>query len=93
MEIARVSGGRADLPESTVDLSPTYDDIMENLRIRYVITYKSSSDATSSLPRTVRVELVNPRTGGPLEIVDSNGKTIRANVIAQDSDTPALSGQ
>jgi Ca-activated chloride channel family protein len=93
MEIARVSGGRAYFPESTVDLSPTYDDIMENLRIRYVITYKSSSDATSSLPRTVRVELVNPKTGGPLEIVDSNGKTIRANVIAQDSYTPVLSGQ
>jgi hypothetical protein len=36
----------------------------------------------------VRIELVNPRTGGPLEIVDANGKTIRANVIVQDNYIP-----
>src|SRR5581483_7753679 len=92
MEIATVSGGRAYFPENTLDLSPTYDDIMENLRIRYVITYKSSSPASSRLARTVRVELVNPTTGEPLEIVDSNGKAIRAKVILQDTYTPVPSG-
>lgn len=82
-EIARASGGRAYAPENMIDLSATYDDMMENLKVRYVITYRSSSDGDLSIPRTVRVELVNPSNGEPLEIVDSNGKTIRAKVVVR----------
>ena len=74
-------------PETTIDLSDIYDDMMENLRVRYVITYKSSNTASLSAPRTVRVELVNPKTGGPLQIVDANGKKIDANVIVEESYT------
>ena len=92
-EIAKASGGRFYAPEETIDLSATYDDIIENLKVRYVIAYKSSTDADSNSPRTVRVELVNARTGDPLQIVDANGKTIRAKVIFQDTYTPrAVSG-
>lgn len=39
------SGGRAYFPENTADLCPIYDDMMENLKVRYVITYRSSLDA------------------------------------------------
>ena len=93
-EIARASGGRAYSPENTIDLSPIYDDIMENLKVRYVITYRSSNDADLNTPRTVRVELVDPKTGGPLQIVDANGRTIPANVIVQESYVPsAAAGQ
>ena len=31
-----MSGGRGYSPQSTSDLSATYDDMMENLRVRYV---------------------------------------------------------
>jgi hypothetical protein len=61
---------------------------MENLRLRYVITYQPSTHADLSLPRKVRVELVSPKTGEPLQIVDANGKTISASVIVQDTYTP-----
>jgi VWFA-related protein len=88
-EIARVSGGRAYAPEDTVDLSPYYDDMMENLKVRYVITYRSSTNLSPDTPRTVRVELVDPSTGGPLQIVDSNGRTIRYNVILEDRYVPS----
>jgi hypothetical protein len=88
-EIARASGGRGYSPSSTVDLSPFYDDAMENLRLRYVITYRSSSQGNPNSPRAVRVELVDPKTGRPLQIVDTNGKIIRTNVIVQDSYTPS----
>jgi VWFA-related protein len=89
MEIARVSGGRLYSPGTTIDLSGIYDDIMENLKVRYVITYKSSGHTASTSPRTVRVELVNPSTGGPLQIVDANGRTIPAKVIVEESYTPS----
>ena len=87
-EIATSSGGRLYSPDTMIDVSAIYDDIMENLRVRYVITYRSSSNADPRLPRTVRVELIDPNTGGPLEIVDQNGHTIRADVVIQASYIP-----
>jgi VWFA-related protein len=80
LAIAKAAGGRMYSPSGTLDLSPTYDDIMENLRIRYVITYKSSNAGTA-IPHTVRIELVDPRTGKPLEIMDSQGRAVRASPI------------
>jgi len=86
-EIAGVSGGRLYSPNSTFDLSAVYDDMMENLRVRYVIQYKSPS-ADSDIPRTVRIELVNPQTGGPLEILDASGKPAPAKVSVQATYVP-----
>jgi Ca-activated chloride channel homolog len=87
-EIARASGGRLYSPGSMFDLSGVYDDIMENLRVRYVITYKSGSDRDLSSARTVRVELVDSRTGGPLEIIDASGKAVRSKIFVEDSYIP-----
>lgn len=92
-EIARVSGGRAYFPDSTLNLSAIYDDLIENLKVRYVITYKSSHSGDLSTPRKVRVSLVDPKTGGPLDIVDSNRKKIRANVIEDQTYVPALAAK
>jgi Ca-activated chloride channel homolog len=36
LEIARISGGRMYSPATTIDVSAAYDDMMENLRVRYV---------------------------------------------------------
>jgi hypothetical protein len=87
-DLARVSGARAYVPENTFDLAPIYDDVLANLKVRYVITYTSSSNLDRDSPRTVRVELIDPKTRGPLQIVDSNGKTVRAKIVVQDSYTP-----
>jgi hypothetical protein len=87
-EIAKASGGRLYSPGSTFDLSGVYDDIMENLRVRYVITYTSTEDRDLSAARTVRIELVDSRTGGPLEIVDANGKLVHSKVFVEDRYMP-----
>ncbi len=87
-EIATSSGGRLYSPDTLIDLSAVYDDIMENLRVRYVISYRSSSNADPHLPRKIRVELIDPNRGGPLEIVDQSGRTIRADVVLQDAYVP-----
>jgi Ca-activated chloride channel homolog len=87
-EIARASGGRLYSPSISIDLSVIDDDIMENLKVRYVITYKSSAAGNLDSPRKVRVELVNPKTGGPIQIVDASGKTIHAHVVLEDSYVP-----
>jgi Ca-activated chloride channel homolog len=88
-EIARASGGRLYSPSISIDLSVIDDDIMENLKVRYVITYKSSAAGNLDSPRKVRVELVNPKTGGPIQIVDASGRTIPAHVVLEDSYVPS----
>ena len=88
-EIARASGGRLYSPTTSVDLAGIYDDVMENLKVRYVITYKSSATGNLNSPRTVRVELVNPKTGAPIQIVDASGKTIHAHVVLEGSYVPS----
>ncbi|HLI29888.1 MAG TPA: VWA domain-containing protein [Terriglobia bacterium] len=92
-KLASASGGRAYFPEADIDVPPIFDDIMENLRLRYIITYVSSSPASAGSPRSIRIALVNPKTGQPLQISDSNGKAVRATVIVQQKYTPgAISG-
>jgi Ca-activated chloride channel homolog len=86
--VAKVSGGRAYLRDLTTDVSAVYDDMMEHLRVRYVIRYVSSNPASTGRPRSVRIALVNPDTGAPLRIVDDAGKVIATNVVAQGSYTP-----
>jgi VWFA-related protein len=86
-ELATASGGRLYSPQSTLNLTGIYDDLMENLRVRYVITYRPAGGADLAAPRTVRVELLDP-AGGPLEIVDANGRVVRSKVFVQDSYVP-----
>jgi VWFA-related protein len=88
-KIAIAAGGRLYSPELIFDLGAMYDDLMENIRVRYVITYQSSIDADVSLPRTVKVELVDSRTGGPLKVSDANGRTVPVKVIAEEKYVPA----
>ena len=87
-QIAVACGGRMYSPEAIVDLAAIFDDLMENLRVRYVITYRSTSDPNVNRARTVRVELVDSRTSGPLRIADASGKTVRSTIIAKDSYVP-----
>ena len=61
-----------------------YDDVMEHLRIRYVITYVPDGPARDGARHAVRVELID-RNGGPLRIVDEAGRPVAARVIAQTS--------
>jgi Ca-activated chloride channel family protein len=86
--LAKASGGRAYVPDSDLEVPAIYDDLMENLRVRYVIKYVSSNTATVGPPRNIRVELIDPNTGGPLKIHDANGKIVAAKVYLQASYTP-----
>jgi VWFA-related protein len=87
-KIAKDSGGRAYMIQSDTDLPAVYDDIMENLRIRYVITYVSSNPSSAGPPRSIRVDLVDPKTGQALRIRDASGKPIAAKVFLQETYTP-----
>ncbi len=88
--LARTSGGRAYVDATTMAAPASYDDIMENLRVRYVITYVSSQPATATAPRKVEVKLVHPKMDTPLRITDASGRLVTARAIAEASYTPAV---
>ncbi len=87
-ELAAASGGHAYVLESDLEVPAVYDSIMENLRLRYVITYVSSNAESSSRPHRIHVKLVDPKTGEALKIRDSNGKAITANVFVLENYSP-----
>jgi hypothetical protein len=60
-----------------------YDDIMENLRIRYVVTYVSPRPIADLTPRQVQVRLVDQSTGEAPRLVDASGRRVTARVIAE----------
>jgi VWFA-related protein len=82
-EIARASGGRFYTASSALNLSGVYDDVMENLRVRYLITYKSSTRGDLAAARSVRIVLADPKTGEP-----AGGKAARSNVLVESSYIP-----
>jgi VWFA-related protein len=92
-ELARASGGRLYSPSTSVELPPIYDDILENLKVRYVITYKSSTGGDLNVPRKLRVVLIDPKTGGPLQIASGSGKSVQAHVVLEESYIPNKAAQ
>jgi VWFA-related protein len=90
--VAKASGGRAYMVKSEVEVPGIYDDIMENLRVRYVITYVSSNTNTIGPPRSIRIDLIDPATAGTLKIRDAAGKVIPAKVFVQATYSPTVPG-
>jgi len=91
--LAKASGGRAYALQSDPEIPAIYDDIMENLRVRYVVTYVSSNTASFGPPRKIQVDLVDPKTGQTLKIHDATGKPVAAKVFVQQTYDPgAASG-
>jgi Ca-activated chloride channel family protein len=82
--LANSSGGRAYLRDTELDVAAVYDDMMEHLRVRYVLTYPAPTANRDA--RTIRVDLVDPRTGAPLRVVDPSGKAITAKVAISRED-------
>jgi Ca-activated chloride channel family protein len=78
--VARVSGGRAYLRETDLDVPAAYDDMMEHLRVRYVLTFPASRPLGTGQAPAVRVELVDARTGSPLRLNGGPGRLIAATV-------------
>ena len=86
--LAKASGGRAYALQSDPEIPAIYDDIMENLRVRYVVTYVSSNAASFGPPRKIQVDLVDPKTGQTLKIHDATGKPVAAKVFVQQTYDP-----
>jgi VWFA-related protein len=93
-ELSKVSNGQAYRLDSPVEISAIRDDIVEQLRIQYVITYVSSNRPTAAgqAPK-IRVELIDPRTDRALTIRDSSGNAISPRVLVRETSSTAGASQ
>jgi Ca-activated chloride channel family protein len=86
-ELARISGGRAYVRAMQTDAEAIFDDVMENLRVRYVVSYRAPAAATSA-PRNVQVALIEPDGSTPPRTVSAAGRAqAPVRVIAQGTYT------
>jgi hypothetical protein len=69
-----------------LDVGGIYDEIIEDLKVRYVLTY-SPSLTTPSLARTVQVA-VDSISVQPTTVADSSRRRNETRVIAEASYTP-----
>jgi hypothetical protein len=85
--LAEVSHGRAYLKASSSDVDGIYDEIIEDLKVRYVLTYAPSL-TTPSLPRTVQVAVVDSISGQATTVADTSRRRNETRVIAEATYTP-----
>jgi VWFA-related protein len=91
-KLARASGGQMYSPESSLDLTGVYDELLAKLRVQYVIQYKSHDSESSSKPRTVRVEFAESRSASsPSVALGTTGA--HGRLIAEAEYVPGMSSR
>jgi Ca-activated chloride channel homolog len=91
-KLARASGGQMCSPESSLDLTGVYDELLAKLRVQYVIQYKSHDSESSSKPRTVRVEFAESRSASsPSAALGTKGA--HGRLIAEAEYVPGMSSR
>jgi VWFA-related protein len=74
--VARSSGGRAYMRGTDLDVAAAYDDMMEHLRVRYILTLPAARALDTGRAPAVRVRLVDAQTGAPLRVNGGSGQLI-----------------
>jgi len=82
---ARLTGGHAYFPRFQAEFSENFRDIGAAIRNQYVLAYYPTNTKLDGTYRKLKVELVDPRTGGPLK--DAKGKVLKYSVIAREGYT------
>jgi Ca-activated chloride channel homolog len=85
--LAEASGGRAYLKAGSLDVQGIYDEIIEDLKVRYVLTYAPSL-ITPSL-RKVQVAVLDPAASGASGATGQSRRHAHARVIAEATYRPA----
>jgi VWFA-related protein len=83
---AAMTGGRAYFPRFQAEYGEDFQDIGNDIRHQYSITYRPTNDKLDGTYRKLKVQVVAP-DGGPLKIKDQKGKDQKIDVVARDGYT------
>ncbi len=83
---AAMTGGRAYFPRFDAEYAEEFQDIGNDIRNEYTLSYAPTNSKLDGTYRKLKVQVVAP-DGGPLKVKDQKGKDIKIDVVARDGYT------
>jgi VWFA-related protein len=83
---AAMTGGRAFFPRFEAEFNEIFQDIGEDIRKQYSLSYHPTNNKLDGTYRKLKVQVVGP-DGGPLKVKDQKGKDVKIEVVARDGYT------
>jgi len=83
---AAMTGGRAYFPRFEAEYGEDFQDIGDNIRHQYSLSYHPTNSKLDGTYRKLKVEVLAP-DGAPLKVKDQKGKDQKIDVVARDGYT------
>jgi VWFA-related protein len=83
---AAMTGGRAYFPRFDAEYAEEFQDIGNDIRNEYTISYAPTNSKLDGTYRKLKVQVIAP-DGGPLKVKDQKGKDVKIDVVARDGYT------
>jgi len=83
---AAITGGRAYFPRFEAEFGEDFQQIGEDIRKQYTLSYSPTNSKLDGTYRKLKVQVVAP-DGGPLKVKDQKGKDVKIEVVARDGYT------
>jgi VWFA-related protein len=83
---AAMTGGRAYFPRFQAEYSEDFQDIGNDIRKAYTLSYSPTNTKLDGTYRKLKVQVVGP-DGGPLKVKDQKGKDVKIEVVAREGYT------
>jgi len=83
---AAITGGRAYFPRFAAEYGEDFQDIGQDIRNQYSLTYHPTNTKLDGTYRKLKVQVVAP-DGGPLKVKDQKGKEQKIDIVARDGYT------
>jgi VWFA-related protein len=83
---AAMTGGRAYFPRFDAEYSEEFQEISNDIRNQYTISYAPTNSKLDGTYRKLKVQIVGP-DGGALKVKDQKGKDVKIDVVARDGYT------
>jgi VWFA-related protein len=83
---AAMTGGRAYFPRFEAEYREDFQDIANDIRNQYSLSYHPTNNKLDGTYRKLKVQVVAP-DGGPLKVKDQKGKEQKIEVVSRDGYT------
>jgi isocitrate/isopropylmalate dehydrogenase len=64
-----------------------FSDVASSIRNQYTLAYHPTNAKLDGTYRKLKIELVDPQTGKPMQVVDEKGRQLKYNIIAREGYT------
>ncbi|MGA3212921.1 MAG: VWA domain-containing protein, partial [Terriglobales bacterium] len=84
---AKMTGGQAYFPRFAAEFPEIFQDIGNSIRNQYLLAYHPTNPQLDGSYRKLKVEVIDPQTGAPLEVKDQKNKKLKYTIIAREGYT------